>query len=313
MVEDAPTTEVREPLDIKAPLLDEKAPFISETSIIDPDVALVKKTYITHTFCSTLRHLRAQAGCLSRYRGFQAFIGYTMINRLAASTLTLAGFLPFGFAPVVAALLTANLATTWTHVAISASNNQHWIRRIPGIKSWKKVAGPTFFMALAQQMTCMVPMYLAGWWGMLDMEAGEVNRLSTEERQLLVWKGLSVLLVGITMAVLFVLPAKVTLTRVQASILGENEDTIVPFDKTFGGRVVPESLGGKGAVDARVAWRTFGQQSRMNLFKAYGKVMMMEIVLVLAFCVAICAELVMIMGNDIRKFIPNDGQFVFGA
>jgi hypothetical protein len=56
--------------------------------------------------------------------------------------------------------------------------------------------------------------------------------------------GLVVLVVGAAFTTLVQNPADVTLTRVQASLLPDIEETIVPFDQTFCEKVVPEVIGG---------------------------------------------------------------------
>jgi len=293
------------------PFLDEKKPLEVDSPLPEAELLLVKQAPITHTFCSTIRHLRAKAGFLSRFRGIAVFGAYAFASSTLVNLLGSLPFLPRQFAPVIAALVCANLATTWTHVAISNPSNKAWYKRIPSCKTWKKVACPTVCLAIANQMTRLVPMYLAGHLGMLDVMPHQLNALSMEERNMFVVKGLAVGFAGLMMAIIFILPAKVTLTRVQASLLSEEDETIVPFDRSFGGKVVPQILGGAGVVFTRDAWRTFTADSRLTLFKSYGKVMAMEIMLGLGFATLIFGELIVILGEDIKRFIPADGQTLF--
>ena len=60
---------------------------------------------------------------------------------------------------------------------------------------------------------------------------------------------------------LFVVPAHVVLARIQASLLSPDEDTIIPFDKTFDGTVTEPAVAGKGYVNMRNALQTFPRAS----------------------------------------------------
>lgn len=88
----------------------------------------------------------------------------------------------------------------------------------------------------------------------------------------LVWQSLVIILVTIASAVLLVIPAEVILVRVQASLLPADADTIVPFDRSFGGKVEPEVVTGRGYVDFQTAWVTFERASWVRLYKLLAKI-----------------------------------------
>lgn len=108
-------------------------------------------------------------------------------------------------------------------------------------------------------------------------------------------------LIAIGTIILVVIPADVTLTRVQASMLPEEDESIVPFDRTFAGKVKPEILGGSGAVGMLDAWRTFDRSARMRLIKLYGKIFAIQIALTFMFVFVVIGELRLIMGDDLAK------------
>lgn len=103
------------------------------------------------------------------------------------------------------------------------------------------------------------------------------------------------------MAVLIVFPANVSLTRVQASMLPEEHESIVPFDRTFSGKVKPEILGGSGAVGMLDAWKTFGWAARLRLVKLYAKIGLIQFAITLGFIMAMVGELRLIVGEELHK------------
>ena len=107
-----------------------------------------------------------------------------------------------------------------------------------------------------------------------------------------------VLFVSFGLIILVVLPAQVTLVRVQASVLPEEDEAIVPFDRSFGGKVVPESEGGKGVVGMLDAWRSFEWSSRLRLVGLYVKIIAIEMATTLAFVLLVIGELRMIVGKE---------------
>lgn len=110
----------------------------------------------------------------------------------------------------------------------------------------------------------------------------------------------TVVLVGFLTTVLVAVPATVTLKRVQASLLAEEEETVVPFDRTFGGRVLPEVVsGGPSAVGILDAWRTFDWSARFRLVKLYTKIAAIQIAASAAFMLTAVAEVRLINGDYI--------------
>ena len=102
---------------------------------------------------------------------------------------------------------------------------------------------------------------------------------------------------------LIVVPAEVSLKRVEASMLPEEEYTIVPFDKTFAGKFKPEALGGSGAVTVLDAWKTFGKEPRLRLIKLYGKVFAIQLAVAILFAMVMVGELKLIMGGEFARLV----------
>ena len=96
-----------------------------------------------------------------------------------------------------------------------------------------------------------------------------------------------------------IIPANVALKRVQASMLPEEDESIVPFDRTFGGKVIPEVVGGSGKIGMLTAWKTFDWNARVRLLKIYAKVAVMQAVLFMAFAGIVLGELELAMGDQL--------------
>ena len=139
---------------------------------------------------------------------------------------------------------------------------------------------------------------------MKDPESG--SKFVSAGKKLAVLKGVSIAALAILLAVLLVIPANVILTRVQASLLDDAEETIVPFDRSFGGKVEPEIVGGSGVIGMRDAWKTFDWNARVRLVKAYLKVWAMQMVLTVLLTTTLVGELFIIVGKDWSKLAPQD-------
>jgi len=256
---------------------------------------------ITASFRKTVRHLHAVGGFAARFRGFWLFVVQGALVQWIAGMISF--MLPRSLANIVALVALSQLSLAWTQIVISGPSPKPWYRRLPASKTWKKVAGPTAILALSEQLAVFVPVYIAVATGMAE----NPRNFTPHQKSMLGVKALFLALLGLVLAIVFVIPAKVVLTRVQASLLPDSDETIVPFDRSFGGKVVPEIVGGDG-VSLKDAWATFDWASRVRLVKAYAKVLAMHITVWVVFVVCICAQLFMVVGKDFSKLIPKDGK-----
>jgi hypothetical protein len=173
---------------------------------------------------------------------------------------------------------------------------------------WKKVAAPTAVLAIAEQLSVYLPIYLAIVTGITDQKPEDVANMTGGQRTAMAFQGIGIFIFGLVLAFLIVIPANVTLTRVQASLLSDAEETIVPFDRSFGGKVIPEIVGGTGVIGMLDAWKTFDWASRIRLIKTYVKVFAMQFAVTILFALVLVAQIFMIVGRDWSKLIPEDGD-----
>lgn len=269
---------------------DRKSDAPAQDNKVDPELVMLKQEPITSNIFKAEKHLVQRAGSLSRFRGISIAIVTSLITMNLAEVLVfVVPVLPRVVAFIIAQVIAAPLSMAWTHIVISEPSPKYWYSRIPSLKVSKKVVGPTFILAVAKLVAEFLPLYLVAFWGLNDPKLASPEIKQGDDSSV-VLKILAVLVVGLAASVLVVIPAKVTLTRVQASLLSEEDEAIVPFDRSFGGRVIPEVLGGSGMIGLLDAWKTFDFNSRIRLVKLYAKVLIMQILATIMYAaLAVCA------------------------
>ncbi|KAA8570515.1 hypothetical protein EYC84_002784 [Monilinia fructicola] len=195
----------------------------------DPDAKLDHKGGVEPEL---LLHLRARAGKGSYLRGIAMYVVKNFVLDLQLSFLSI--FLPKILALPIATILCAPFGLAWTHIVISDPSPLPWYSRMPELASIKKVMPATIIYALAREAVYLLPGYLAISFRLFESEP---SKMSPQELTTMGIQTASVIILASVLAFLVLIPASVTLARVQASLLAENEESIVPFDRTFGGRV----------------------------------------------------------------------------
>lgn len=185
---------------------------------------------------------------------------------------------------------------TWTHIVISNPSKKSWFRRIPSRAAVRNILVPTAVSAFAEQATICVPGALLALSAQAFNEEKHENTARAQNIALL--QMFLIGLIGIGIFVFITIPADVALKRVQASMLPEEDESIVPFDRTFAGKVKPEILGGSGAVSMFDAWKTFDRSARIRLMKLYLKVFLVAFCTTGMFIMGLIGELSLIMGKD---------------
>ena len=309
MIETPPTTAVIKVTDVDAehpddPLdyPDEKHP--EKTQLLEPELVLVKSKPITARLHTAIKHLQSRAGFASRYRGLQVAIVYHVAHHILMQPLMMAtggAMFSRAFMAIIATVCLCRIKMTWTHIVISDPSPKKWYRRIPERKTFLKIVGPTAIYALATQATILVPEFL---FAVFDLpkwvqQPESFAKLTDAEQQAVFVKIFVVCLSGLAVGAFALFPASVALKRVQASMLPEEDETIVPFDRTFNGKVVPEVTGGSGKIGMLDAWKTFDWSARIRLVKLYAKVFAIQTVLTVFFFMSTIWALRCIVGDRI--------------
>lgn len=296
-------TEYTDSDETDAPLLsqDQKS---EKAKIVESDLFLVKQAPITSKMRTTMKHLRAQAGPLARFRGLHVSIVYHLVHG------GIVGF--FGsrvvghpvarpFIAVLASIALCRLQMTWTHVVISKPSDKSWFSRIPSRTAVRNILIPTAVFAIAEQASVHVPEALFFLCNQAYNE--EVNVNVGRAQNIALFQMILIGLIGIGIFVLVVIPADVTLKRVQASMLPEEDDSIVPFDRTFAGKVKPQILGGSGAVSMLDAWKSFDKSARIRLMKLYLKIFLVSAFTTIMFVMVLIGELRLFTGDRFNGLV----------
>ena len=291
-----------ETTEVDAPLLSKEQISEKETlQALEQDLFLVKQPPITSKLRTAVKHLRSVAGPLARFRGLHVAILYHVVHGLAVNVFSPRG--P-GFTRIIVSVAVTTLLwriqMAWTHIVISNPSKKAWYRRLPSLATAKKAVLPTAIYALAQQASIYIPIALFSL-AANQFQHPEVYGNPDTVRKIAIIQAFVFVIISILCVFAILIPAEVTLKRVQASMLPEEDETIVPFDRTFGGKVKPELLGGSGAVSMLDAWKTFDREARWRLLKLYVKVIAIQITATIFFVMTIIGELRLIMGDDFNK------------
>lgn len=270
--------------------------------VIDSEVVVIKNKAVTGKIRSTIKHLQDRAGFRARWRGLALFTIYLalhgLISRFTAGVIE-SSFYRIGadgslshlftvkaISSVVASLLLARLAATWVHIVVSEPSQKSWFSRVPERKIWKSIWGPTVIADLAVRLTMALPILC-----FFLLSQAEAPRPAIMASQVFICFAIAVVsFIGLA------LPATVSVVRVYASLLPEEDESIVPFDRTFGGRIVPAILDGPGALGLKDAWKTFDYAARFRIVKHFLKLIAIDVALHLFFGLVLGLQALLLLG-----------------
>lgn len=272
-----------------------------------PSITLVSARPVTSKIRTALRHLSSQAGRYAKWRGL---VPFTM-NALALSTVNgvlnavLPHFVPFRhiIAGMLASIATCRLHATWVHAVISMPSTKRWYKRVPPVSAWKQLWFPAAAKAFVLHMAIFVARDLGAF--MLQGQHNKLQNATGADIVLAIACVIGYFILIISMSVFVILPAAVTLVRIEASLLPEEEDTIVPFDRTFSGKIIPSVLGGSGTLGFLDAWRSFNWEARRRLLKLYAKYFVISVATVVVLAHVLALETWAIMGPALGKMLAD--------
>lgn len=266
-----------------------------------PDEALGQSAATTSSFRATYRAVYAIGGWKSLFRGYQFYLPATIATGMCYGIFGGLG-IPSPIAAPIAAIAMAPLWTGWVHAVISVPSSKTFSQRLlPFSQIFRAVALPLVLYFFAAELSNFVPLLLAAAMGMTIFEdpSGSPDSRNGTFRapdHNDAWKAIVVLVAAAVLKVFVAIPAHVVLVRVQASLLPEDDETIVPFDRTFQNRLEPAIIGGLGHVTVKDAWATFSRASWTRLIKLYVKIFLAGFAAWLLWLVVVIPELAIIVG-----------------
>ncbi|OAA61498.1 hypothetical protein ISF_05577 [Cordyceps fumosorosea ARSEF 2679] len=236
---------------------------------------------VTSSLRAVTRLLYAVAGVRGFFRGilFQA-IQYLMTVILVELFTQALGLYFTPIATLLASLTLVQFSAAWVHIVLT--------HPVPGVSHFRRL--PTFTRAfdatwrpvllnwLALEVVRWVPTVL---FEILNVHMPEyknggrtdVSDVSGADLAKLV----AIAFVSAFAGIALVIPARVILVRVQASLLPEEVDAIIPFDRSFQGKVVPAVAGGRGYATVAEAWTTFSRAGWRRLITLYIKAFLVTV------------------------------------
>lgn len=275
----------------------------------DVEVTVIDHKPITAKIRTTIHHLHRVGGFRARWRGVGISAIYHFLHGMAANVL--AAFFGFGLIGealcyVLVSLGLARVHMAWTHAMIGQPSSKSWLRRMPARKDCRRILLPTLVYALAQQATIILPIGVAFFMGVTPPQLhGIKDTMHHGCPKQMASIALRMLAVPLTYAIVglaVLLPASVTLTRIEATLLPEGEEAIVSFDKeAIVGDIDVVAKGGSRALFVQ-AWRSFDRSARLRLIKLYAKMVMAQVFTAFLAMHLMVAEMYVIGGERLALF-----------
>lgn len=225
---------------------------------------------VTSSLRLTIRHLRARAGFFSRFRGLAMYLVLGIArSMLAAIVVPVGSFFGQFVAQSLISIVFSTWQMAWVHIVITEPSPKRFYQRIPSYRTWLKIAPAAALVDVATTAAVFLPMELAFALGSFP-DAGPADPTG-------LFRFAAVAALPALLAVLITVPAQVIFVRVAASMLPEEDETIVPFDRSFGGKVNPEIVGGSGKIGIVDAWTSFDWAARVRLAKVIAKTFAMQV------------------------------------
>ncbi|MBE7180686.1 MAG: hypothetical protein INR71_05660 [Terriglobus roseus] len=281
--------------------------------LINGEAHIVEKNRpITSKIRTTLRHLTAHAGWSARWRGLGYGIVYTGCNGVVYAFVSGVLFwLPGAqvFAAIVAAVATAPIHCAWTHKMIAVKSAKGPRARLPGRGVWRQLWIPNVVASASCQASMMLVALLTVVLarGSVDLGNDSTPPQFNDGFVAVVLKIFAVLALSFFLAFFVVLPNYAALTRIEATLLPDDEDTIVPFDRTFGGMVTPVVVGGSGFSYVKEVCRTFDGEARARIMKLFFKGMAIAFALIIAYVHIIAFEIFLVIGPAAHRAAKDAG------
>ncbi|KAL1620606.1 hypothetical protein SLS54_005962 [Diplodia seriata] len=270
-----------------------------------PKFTVANTKPVTSKIRTTIKHITSQAGWTARWRG----MGYGIIYSLSFSTLAqflatvtpnLPGLNIVGV--LLATVIAAPVHMVWTHATIALPGTSWRARWTPakGLACYKNLAVPALVYEGVQILVTYMTVCMAT---LLSLDVSGSADATPQQKAWSVVRLIGGVLLLAAAGIFVILPAHTQLVRVEASMLSDDEETIVPFDRTFGGKVVPKVLGGSGAIGFMDAWRSFNREARIRVVKLYLKIFAISVALFLLSAHVIGLEVLLLSKHSVGDVV----------
>ncbi|CAI4210699.1 unnamed protein product [Parascedosporium putredinis] len=254
---------------------------------------------ITSSLRRTHALLQSTGGWRASFRGIVPFFVYGLLYSIIGHPLAIAlGPILSPFAIIIAALVTVQFSTVWVHVVLTPSSSVSWWRRLPPFAStFRAVALPTVITMLASVASVYIPALIGLAAGLPFFSPDRKPEIPSDTKTAVIT--VVVILSTLALQLVLTLPTLAILFRIQASLLSPDEDTIIPFDRSFGGRLEPAVVGGKPFASVRDAWASLSRPALRRIIIVFAKVYGVNFVFWLALGAFVVPQL--LLGSHFSK------------
>ncbi|KAK4064502.1 hypothetical protein Trihar35433_8019 [Trichoderma harzianum] len=270
---------------------------------------VTKKTN-TSSPSAIYRLLVNNGGILANFRGLTlALLQSIITSGLIGYYGRFLGFKYHIVARLLRSLLMIQFSTLWLHLVIAQTTDRpFWSRVPPFARTLQATWRATIIHWAAVELTGLFPFMIAsrmnidwpspGLFGpdntysfRLDMASGDA---------VFYFKCAAVIFATVVSSIFFVVPSQVILLRIQASLLPVEDGTIIPFDRSFKGRVKPARTNDRDYATISDAWRSFSWANWRGLILLSCKIIFLSLSLILLMCAVIGLQWVMIVTQSME-------------
>lgn len=301
---------------VEAPHIIVPAPWTDKKSDDDEAPQVQQERSITKSLRTTVRHLYGVGGAFAMCRGMALDISFHIAQFAVATPLFMFWFLrDFGLGDeerlaqysertlsarlqdtltataveIAGNLLFCSWLAAWVHIVITQHTLRIWYRRLPSFmptfkSTWRPIVILALVNVLVRETMVILLKHSLGLYNKTDTTNGILS--SRNMLLTLVW------LSSQTLHLLVALPLDLALVRIQASLLPEDEEPIVPLDRSFGNSgpngLRPGLLAEpRGPLSLKQAWRSLSWVEMRRLLRVFAKMLAVQAGIYAVFWLAI--------------------------
>ena len=280
---------------------------------------------LTSSIGQTLRHLRSLSGSRKNYfRGLGHAVPVAVLKYMLQGLVTFVLVRMFissdddesfkadmrNVGAAIAIVLVSGLRASVTHAILSATPRS-FFQRFPPVKTWKYLFGPKLFFVISSMILLKSPEAFHN----LAMEAFATRTPPTADEPegsvtfsragLCGVRAVTLLSVVAFLAFLYhvSLPAFIVVRRAEAALLPPADETIVPFDATFGGTVGLIGVGDEIDRRTKYIWRSITAADRRRVARMYLKFMCIMLAISVTGVASIYGTILCVSGGDVKNFV----------
>ncbi|KAK8003058.1 heat shock factor protein HSF24 [Apiospora arundinis] len=232
---------------------------------------------ISASIRSTLGLLWSIAGFTSLFRGFGCFLVLNAAKLMIQVALGAIPFVPSLVADVLPPLLTVPVHVAWTQMVVSAPSARPFWHRLPGfVEAFRATALPAAVFMASAAISRRAPFFLFHVLGVATPSSPFTLELPPRVN----WDVDDLVKMACLMATclvfiaVLVTPSHAVLTRIEASVIPDEDRTVIPFDRTFGTKSSTQ-----GFLSIQDAWESLRSEVWWRLVKLNLKIFALSTVI----------------------------------